>query len=196
MLGLDDLARLKKAQASEPGGWAIVVLGAGRETLAPEYTVSSLTPRSLARLRYGLWLSRETGVPVAYSGGVGHGASGTSAEAEIAGRIAAQEFKAPIKWQETSSRDTRENASFTVGLLRAQGVRHLVLVTHGWHMPRARRAFEAAVRSTGADIDLTAAPMGLARPSEVAWLRWMPSIEGQQRVRDALREWLGTLAGA
>jgi len=191
-----DLARLKQANSARTGESAIVVLSGGRETLAPEYGVSNLTPRAMARLRYGLWLSRETGIPLAYSGGVGFGVSGGAPEAEIAGRIAAQEFGRPIKWLETRSRDTRENANIMIGILRNAGVRHVVVVSHGWHMPRAMHAFEEAVRAGPGEIALTAAPMGLALPIETPWLRWLPSNEGQERVRTVLREWIGRLSGA
>lgn len=196
-LTMHELAELKRsAAAARAGDAAIVVLGGGRESLAPEYGVSNLTPRSLARLRYGVWLGRETGLPLAFSGGVGYGVSGTTPEAEIAARIAAQEFGRPLKWIETQSRDTRENAALTVPLLRQAGIRHVVLVTHGWHMARARRAFEEAVRHGGGGMHITAAPMALARPVESPWLRWMPTTDGTIAVREALREWLGLIAGA
>lgn len=192
-----DIAALQQAQAKgRTPDTAIVVLGGGRESLAPEYGMSNLTPRALARLRYGVWLGRETGLPLAFSGGVGLGSQGGTPEAEVAARIAAQEFGRPLKWTETRSRDTRENASATVNLLREAGIRHIVLVTHGWHMARALRAFEEAVQQRGGGLRITPAPMGLARPVESAWLRWMPSNDGMLAVRDALREWLGRLAGA
>jgi hypothetical protein len=38
--------------------------------------------------------------------------------------------------------------------------------------------------------------MGLAASSDRPVLRWMPSSEGQSRVRDVLREWLARLIGA
>lgn len=195
-LGLEGTAQLKQMQARQPGSIAIVVLGGGQESLAPEYAMANLTPRALARLRYGLWLGRETGIPVGFTGGVGYGSAAPSPEAETAARIAAQEMGRPLKWVETRSRDTRENANQTIGLLRPQGVRRIVVVTHAWHMPRALRAFEQAAQTNGGVIQITAAPMGLARPVEAGWLRWMPSSQGQERVRDVLREWVGRLAGA
>ncbi|MET0335779.1 MAG: YdcF family protein, partial [Rhizobacter sp.] len=71
-LSLDAVAELKAAvKAKQPV--AIVVLGGGADALAPEYGVSNLNPLSVERLRYALWLSRETGAPVAFSGGVGWG---------------------------------------------------------------------------------------------------------------------------
>ena len=51
---------------------AIVVLGGGMEPYAPEYGVANLQHASLERLRYGIWLARETGAPVAFSGGTGY----------------------------------------------------------------------------------------------------------------------------
>jgi uncharacterized SAM-binding protein YcdF (DUF218 family) len=182
-----------RALRAPTGATAIVVLGGGMEPLAPEYGAASLQYPSLERLRYGIWLSRETGLPLAFSGGVGWGQHGATPEARIAARIAANEFGRPLKWVEDQSRDTRENAARSVALLRAAGVRQIVLVTHGWHMPRALRAFEAAA---GADIRIEAAPMGLARGTETPALTWMPTTKGITDVRNVVRELLGRIAGA
>ncbi|MGZ5214705.1 MAG: YdcF family protein, partial [Caldimonas sp.] len=66
-----DRVREIRAEVSARKPVAIVILGAGVEPFAPEYGVSSLQYPSLERLRYGLWLARETGAPIAFSGGVG-----------------------------------------------------------------------------------------------------------------------------
>ena len=187
----NDRIKTLKSHAREPV--AIVVLGGGMEQFAPEYRTSSLQFRSLERLRYGVWLSRETGWPVAFSGGAGWGQPDGPAEAEIAQRIASQEFGRPLKWVEDGSRDTRENAARTIALLRSQGIKRILLVTHHWHMPRSMRAFQEAARG---DIRVEAAPMGLARHTELPVLRWLPSGEGLTATRQALREWVGQLAGA
>jgi len=50
----------------------------------------------------------------------------------------------PVKWLETRSRDTIENARFSKELLNAAGVRRIYLVTHAWHMRRAVQLFEKA----------------------------------------------------
>lgn len=171
---------------------AIVVLGGGLEPFAPEYGVSNLSDDSLERLRYGLWLGQQTGAPLAFSGGIGWGNAGADTpEAQIAARIAAQEFGRPIKWIEDQSRDTRENAGRSIALLSKAGIEHVVLVTHGWHMPRSRRAFEAAAAGT---LQIEPAPMGLARPSSSA-LSWIPSSQGTRQVREVLRELLGLKLG-
>jgi uncharacterized SAM-binding protein YcdF (DUF218 family) len=172
---------------------AIVVLGSGAEKFAPEYSEGNLTGPSLERLRYGLWLSRQTGIPVAFTGGSGWAAADGPSEAETAGRIAAADFKQPLKWIENQSRDTSENAAMTVPILQGAGVQKLLLVTHGWHMPRAMASFK---KFGGASMGMEAAPMGLARIHEVGPLDWMPSTHGFKRNRQVLHEWLGSLAGA
>ena len=112
------------------------------------------------------------------------------------GRIAAEEFGRPLQWREGSSRDTHENADFTVSMLAPQGVREIVVVTHGWHMPRALREFRAAAAKAGANaVEIRPAPMGLAPPAERAPLDWIPSGTGALRARAVLREALASLFG-
>lgn len=182
-----------KLEAKGRSDFAIVILGGGREKFAPEYGVANLEAESLERLRYGLWLSRETGIPVAFSGGTGWGQTAGISEAEIASRIATQEFGRPLKWVEGDSRDTRENAARTVALLKNAQVRSLLLVTHGWHMQRAVRAFQ---QSADDAIGVEPAPMGLALRDQPGALSWLPSNAGFTRNRQVLREWLGRLSGA
>jgi uncharacterized SAM-binding protein YcdF (DUF218 family) len=172
---------------------AIIVLGGGREVLAPEYGLSSLTPEALERLRFGVWLGRETGIPVGFSGGSGFGRNDSASEAQIASRIAANDFGRPLRWSEEESRDTRENAGRTVALLRPTAIRKIVLVTHGWHMPRALRAFEAAARG---GYQIVAAPMGLAPRVERPVLRWLPTAPGFVYVHHVLHEALGLAMGS
>jgi uncharacterized SAM-binding protein YcdF (DUF218 family) len=190
----DRIAELK--QQARAGHTAIVVLGGGRETLAPEYGMSNLQSRSLERLRYGIWLSRELNAPLAFSGGSGHGQAMGTSEAEIAARIAQQEFGRPLKWNETESRDTRENASRSLAVLKPAGVRQIVLVTNGFHMSRSVRAFEEAIAQTGGEIEVVAAPMGLAQHDERPALRWLPGSDGFVLVRQVLHEAVGLMLGA
>jgi uncharacterized SAM-binding protein YcdF (DUF218 family) len=175
---------------------AIVVLGAGSEAYAPEYRGPNLPPLAMERLRYALWLARQTGLPVAFSGGAGHAANSGPPEAEVAAAIARRDFGQPLKWTEARSRDTRENAAASVALLRQAGVTRIVLVTHGWHMRRSRRAFERAIAAGGGGMTLLPAPMGLAPSGQPPLLRWLPSVAGFECSRLAMREMLGLLTGA
>lgn len=171
---------------------AVVVLGGGRELYAPAYGEADLSAESLARLRYGVWLSRATGAPIAFSGGTGWAQPEGPAEADIAARIAEREFGRPLRWRETRSRDTRENARLTLPMLRADGVRQVLLVTHGWHMQRALRAF----RDVAEGIVVEAAPMGLLDEAPRTLVDWLPSHAGHTRMRQTLREWIGLWWGA
>lgn len=189
-LSADRIAELRSR--SDKGTIAIVALGGGVERFAPEYGVSNLSDASLERLRYALWLSRESGVPVAFTGGTGWAQTDSAPEAEVAARIAAEDFGRPLRWTEARSADTRQNATHTMPLLKRAGIKHIVLVTHGWHMPRALRAFREAASAAG--ITVEPAPMGLAQ--RTVRLEWLPSARGYERVGHVLREALGRLAGA
>ena len=185
------IAELRRAPRT-----AIVVLGGGRRQPAPEYGAATLKTAGLERLRYGLWLSRRTGLPVAFSGGLAPGSEPGPTEAAIAARIAEQEFGRPLRWIEAESRDTRENAIKTVALLAPLSIGHLVVVTHGPDMRRALRNFERALAASGAGMRLTAAPMALPSRADLTLLDWLPSAGGFEQMRTTLHEALGLLAGA
>ena len=187
-----------KAEARGQATTTIVVLGGGLQPYSQEYGVANLTALSLERLRYGLWLSRETGIAPGFSGGVGWGggaAAGGATEAEVASRIAAREFGRPLQWTESESRDTRENAARTVGLLQRAGVNHILLVTHAFHMPRARRAFVEAAAANAPGMLIEAAPLGLGHRGDHSALDWMPTTGGMTQVRNSLHEVVGLALG-
>ena len=195
---LDAAARAGlKARAAAGEPLAIVVLGGGMNPESREYGGPDLAVPSLFRLRYAIWLGRETGIPVAASGGLGWGPTGPGSQPEASrmAEIARAEYGAPLRWVEPVSRDTHENAVDTLALLRPAGIREIVLVTNGTHMPRALREFRgaAAAESASAPIRITPAPMGQVRPPESAQLSWLPSPEGAQRMRAALHEALAHL---
>lgn len=192
---LTDPRRLVATPATA-GQTVIVVLGGGR-TEAAEYPQMTLTPISMERLRYGIWLSRETGLPLAFSGGLAPGSREGQSEAEIASRIARDEFRHPLRWVESRSRDTHENALRTVDLLRPLGVGRLVLVTHDLHMPRSLTHFTRARDAAGLSFELVPAAVGsTVKHPDWALSDYYPTAGGTARMRYTLREWLGLLAGA
>lgn len=170
---------------------AIVVLGGGVLPLAPEYGKAQPSSSTGARLRYGIWLGRQTGLPLAFTGGMGHAASNTqgTSEAAVAARVAQQEYGVPIRWLESASRDTTENARLLAPLLKRDGVQRIALVTNAAHMPRAVIAFERE------GFVVQAAPTGYIVPRRSTLLEWLPSASGLQATQEVLHEWLGILAG-
>ena len=124
-------------------GQAIVVLGAGTYRAAPEYaggdTVNAL---ALMRLRYGAHLYRALKAPLLVSGGAPGG--DYTPEADSMKEVLEREFQVPVAWTEAASATTLENARSSFQILNAAGIRRIYLVTHAWHMPRARYAFESA----------------------------------------------------
>lgn len=174
----------------------IVVLGGGR-TPWVEYTEASLSPISMERLRYGIWLSREIDAPIFFSGGLSPGSRGGPTEAALAARIAREEFRHPLDATEELSSDTRTNAVYTTRALGGPGLGRLVLVTHQSHMPRALRHFVRERDLLGLEHEIIAAPMGVQHRWPVrSFGDYLPSGEGIAKFRYAVREWMGILAGA
>ena len=184
---LPQVAPLAAGQLKTGKVQAIVVLGGGVLPLAPEYGEAQPRAESAARLRYGLWLARQSGLPVAFTGGLGWAAhaSQTESEAAVAGRVAQQDYGVALRWLEGNSRDTAENARLLAPLLKRDGVQRIALVTHAWHMPRSVAAFE----KTG--LVVLPAPMGFVLPDDNPLLEWLPSAQGLLASRQVLREWLG-----
>ena len=174
----------------------VLVLGGGSQRLAPEYGESHLTPESMARLHYGLWLGRQLQAPVMVSGGTGRARTPGSAEADVAARIATRDYGRTLRWQEAGSVDTRDNARKSLQLLRNEGITELFLVTHGWHMRRSLRAFSDEATKLGFAGRIVPAPMGMATDDVQPLLQWLPSPDGYRRVHQVLREMLGLVAGA
>ncbi|UXH80312.1 YdcF family protein [Roseateles amylovorans] len=184
-----DLRRLAEVPAPQT---AIVVLGAGGRVLVPEYHGSQLKTLSVERLRYGIWLARQCDCPLLMSGGPGRFPKpGQPSEAALADRLAREQFGFTPRWLEDRSADTRDNARFSAEMLKGQGIRRVVLVTHDVHMRRAIRAFRAELPQ---DIELVPAPIGL-NPPGYEWRDVLPSQEGIARARYLGYEWLGWMAG-
>ncbi|WP_395060621.1 YdcF family protein [Polaromonas sp.] len=180
---------LSVAALKSSGAQAIVVLGSGVHPVAPEYGEPQASGAATLRLRYGVWLARQTGLPVAFAGGLGWGAAGEQvvSEGEVARRAAQQDYGLTLRWVDNQSRDTSENARFLRPLLAKDKVQRIALVTHAWHMPRAAAAFERA------GFTVVPAPMGFILPSRNSVLQWLPTGDGLEASRAVLKEWLGLL---
>lgn len=169
---------------------AIVVLGGGVHPEAPEYGVAQPGPATLHRLRYGVWLARQTGKPLAFAGGVGWAAAGMhdATEGSVARRVLQEDYGLQPRWVDDSSRDTTENAARMAQLLPSAGVRHIALVTDATHMERAAAAFRAA------GFQVVPAPTHFPVAGERTVLQWLPSSTGVDWNRQLVREWLARQA--
>lgn len=165
---------------------AIVVLGGGVLPKAPEYGIAQPGPHTLARLRYGVWLARKTGKPLAFAGGIGWAAAGlpTDSEGAVAQRVLRDDYGMAPRWVDDRSRDTVENAQRMKELLAPAGIRRIALVTDASHMERAAAAFRQA------GFDVLPTPTDFPAVAERPVLEWMPSIHGAETCRQLLREWL------
>lgn len=184
---LPQFAPVSVAQLASARVQAIVVLGGGLLPKAPEYGQAQPSTRTAARLRYGVWLARQSGLPLAFSGGIGWAAEGTQPvpEAEVAAQVARQDYGVTLRWTEARSRDTSGNARLLAPLLRHDGVQRIALVTDAWHLPRAVAAFQRA------GLEVTPSPMGFVLPLERGLLEWSPSARGLLASQQVLRECLG-----
>ena len=178
-------AQIKASQAQ-----AIVVLGGGIHQQAPEYGQAQPGPATAARLRYGVWLAKQTGLPVAFTGGSGWASAAPASgpgvsEAEVASRLALQDYGFTIKWLEDMSRDTNENASLLTPMLKRDGIKHIALVTDALHMPRSVLEFDRQ------GLTVTPAPTGFVLPTQAGMLLWLPTANGLSATTRALHELLG-----
>lgn len=126
----------------DSGAQAIVVLGGGIYGNAPEYGGDTVHAMALERLRYAALLHRRSQLPLLVSGG--NPAADGSDEAQAMRRTLEQDFGVPVRWSENRSLNTLGNARLSRELLAGAGINRILLVTHAWHMPRARLAFEHA----------------------------------------------------
>jgi uncharacterized SAM-binding protein YcdF (DUF218 family) len=166
---------------------AVVVLGAGVDTGLPGGD-QQMSRASLERLRLGAQLSRQSGLPLVFSGGSGWGAKDTSvSEAEVAEAVLLNAFDLSLNFKESSSRDTQENAANSWALLSNQGITKIALVTHTTHMPRASIEFKRV------GFDVVDAALGQPTLGSEAMLGWLPGASNLELSQSVLRELLAKL---
>ena len=168
--------------ASCPSADAIVVLGGGPPRYSPELPGLQPTAMTLERVRYGALLHRQCDAPVLVTGG------GNNPEAPVMANVLHSDYGVDGVIQETQSRTTRENALHSRQVLGEEN-RRVILVTHGWHMPRAVFSFQQA------GFEVIPAPTAF-RAGRVAWNSvsyWLPRGRHFRNSEIALHEYLGML---
>ena len=169
------------------GAGAIVILAAGIYPDAPEYhdrdVVDGLT---LERLQYGAYLHRQTGLPILVTGG--NPESGTPVALTML-KTLQDEFGIPVKWVEDRSFNTAQNSQFSAAILKAQGIRKVLVISHAWHLPRARLAFEKS------GLEMIAAPTRFGQPHHhqtgYELFDFLPQARALQKSYYAMHEGIG-----
>ncbi|HYE34455.1 YdcF family protein [Methylocaldum sp.] len=162
---------------------AIVILGGGIQSSAPEYgDGATLNARTLERVRYGASLYRKTGKPILVTGGA---PEGYPAEGPIMHSILEKEFGVPVNWVESESINTRENARFSARILKQAGIRRIYLVSHSWHLPRAIPEFARE------GVEVVPAGTGYVSTDSVRPIDLVPGYRAVANSALALHEWIG-----
>jgi uncharacterized SAM-binding protein YcdF (DUF218 family) len=185
--GLEQGMQLRLAtpgDASLPG--AIVVLGGTyRNGLDEGGLLAGAQPGglSLARARAAAVLQRQTGLPLLVSGS-GAGPDHPPISALMAG-VLRDEFQVPVRWVETRSTDTWQNALDSAAILRGEGIDTVYVVTDGWHMRRAMIAFRhAGLRAWPAPVAMSHLPTPIIGD-------FLPRVDAWLESYYAMHEWIG-----
>jgi uncharacterized SAM-binding protein YcdF (DUF218 family) len=160
------------------GVQAIVILGGGgQRAFAPEYGGPAAGPELLERLAYGAYLARKTGLPVLVTG--------FHIEAVAMRETLLRNFGIEARWVDDQAYDTFQNARNSARILEADGVRHIILVTHATHAWRAAQEF------TAAGFQVLPAPAGLHDLYPVRVLDYVPSADALSQACVAINELVG-----
>jgi len=176
-----DLAEIPAGQ-----GAAIVLLaGPDGYCSAPEYGGHTAGPHGLERLRYAARLQRATGLPLLAVGGdaLGLGVKG----ADVLEQVLRDDFRVETSWKDGRSENTVDNARYAREVLATRGIETVYLVTHAWHMPRARRSFEDQ------GLRVVPAPTGYTteEPTTSGLFAWVPRASALWQTNWALHEFAG-----
>jgi uncharacterized SAM-binding protein YcdF (DUF218 family) len=179
------IAKLQEMQSKADGPGAIVILGGGLRHDGRETPHSlNLNQRSAVRAQHGAYLAKNTGLPVLVSGGIGTGFQ--ASEALVLARTLNDDFGIAVRWLEDKSMTTAENALFSASILKAAGIKKIVLVTQAYHMRRSVLVFEAQ------GLEVVMAPCGFLGGFEVdTHLAWLPALGGIEATFVASHEIVG-----
>ncbi len=164
---------------------AIVILGGGSYFHPPEYAQDTVSRETLLRVRYGAMLHRQTGKPILVTGGAPLGNAGSEGQQMQA--VLQHEFQVPVRWTETTSRNTLENAQHSAQLLHAAGIKRIYLVSHAWHLPRAIPVFQQA------GFEVIPAPTAYTTRYQTNLLTFLPNTDALQKSKIFSHEIIGLI---
>jgi len=185
------IRNINSIHESDNKAQVIVILGGGRRKGAidvPQYQNQDVSASTMERLRLGSRLAKATHLPVLVTGGAPDRVSAKDIpEAQLMSQVLQLELGSPVKWIEDQSATTQENAAFSAKILKKEHIDRIYLVTHFWHMPRAKGFFE------GQGLRVIEVPTGFYQKEQFNPLDFYPSNEGFQRSRWIWHEILGEL---
>ena len=160
---------------------AIVVLGTGAIRHTPEYD-NIPQPGALLRQRldYAIHLTAQSKLPILVTGGSPTGVN----EAEVMQRYL-HDNRTEAQWIEDKSRNTRENALYSVPLLRKDGIDTVLLVSHAWHMQRGCLEFE--------QLGITCLPAPTAYANQPVTFPLLPQAIELRKSQLAIKEYFGLI---
>jgi uncharacterized SAM-binding protein YcdF (DUF218 family) len=180
----NSLVRLVQVPNGELGkAEAIVILGAGVWSTAPDYPGRMIDALTLERVRYGAHLASQTHLPVLVSGG--QLTADAPSVAELMAMLMHQDLGCDVRWIESHSHTTADNALESAKLLAPAGIVRVYLVTHAWHMRRARFAFKRV------GLSVIPAGIGFEQKDAMTLMLFVPSAKALLQSRNALHELLG-----
>ena len=174
--------------AALPAADAILVLGGGSSAPVPPWMPEANLSAAADRYVFAakLWHAHKAPL-VFFSGGSG---DDLKPEAETAQELfLLMGIPADAILSEGRSRTTRQNASFSVPLLRARGVQRVLVVSSVWHLPRVL----LNLRAIAPEIDWIAAGCDPHEVAEATYpgSRWLPDTAALHSSRIMFKEWLG-----
>lgn len=181
---LEQLDQSSVANVDVPvaGAQAIVVLAGGRHYASREFGDDTVDESSLERVRATALLQRSSALPVLVAGG--RPEKNILSLAELMQRALA-EYGVNVTWSEAQSKNTAQNAANSAAILKPLGIRRIVLVTHGTHMPRAKAAFERA------GFAVIPKGVGLHHAAKFSPVTLLPTADGLQKCEAFFHELLG-----
>ncbi|HYP67704.1 MAG TPA: YdcF family protein [Thiobacillaceae bacterium] len=166
-----------------PRADAIVVLGGGRHVDMPEYGGDTVNELTLERLRYAAQVYKAKRLPILVSGGMPGG--GSEPEGKLMKGVLEHDYGIPVKWTETHSLTTWDNAANSAPILKRAGIKRIFLVTHASDLRRAVPVF----RQQG--LEVVPAGTRFAHVQIDNPFIFLPEARSLMESTWALHEWLG-----
>ena len=178
-----ELPYAQRAASGYPKVDAIVVLGGGKLSNDPDWDSDDPDIRA-TRLDFGLQLFQDGRAGTLLL-------SGADQALKMAHRLQQQGVPASALIIEDVSRNTHQNALYSIAMLRQRKLRVVLLVTSGIHMPRA----EASFAQEGLTVIPAPAPDEYRGPSASWWPRRSALTLSARCLREYLGMWVYRVRG-